>query len=81
MHWRLEGYLKDYGISRTAFMEDYQPEMMSAALMVPEPAQPQSWIFAADDVAEPGGVLQRLFTNHKEEAVRTVQRWLLSFDS
>ncbi|CAJ1404806.1 unnamed protein product [Effrenium voratum] len=77
MHCRLEGYLKDYGISRTAFMEDYQPEMaghMSAALMVPEPAQPQSWIFAADDVAEPGGVLQRLFTNHKEEAVRTVQR-------
>ena len=74
-HCHLEGSAPGYG-ARTTYMENYQPGMaatLAAAMMQPE--APHHWETAhAVSSAKAAGHLVKLHTEHKADALRTVQR-------
>ena len=74
-HCHLEGLAPGYG-ARTTYMENYQPGMaatLAAAMMQPE--APHHWETAhAVSSAKAAGHLVKLHTEHKADALRTVQR-------
>ena len=75
-HCALEGHAPGLGL-RTRYMESYQPSMASilaAALMVPEVPQLNDFAGAASEEREQTGVLIKLLSGNRQEAVRTVQR-------
>ena len=76
LHCKLEGSAPETGL-RTKFMQDYQPALataLAACLMIEEPPAPWNFVGAADDDIKQTGRLVQLMTNHKQTAVRTVQR-------
>ena len=75
-HCALEGHAPGLGL-RTRYMESYQPSMASilaAALMVPEVPQLYDFAGAVSEEREQTGVLIKLLSGNRQEAVRTVQR-------
>ena len=75
-HCHLEGSAPGYG-ARTAYMENYQPGMPAtlAAAKIMQPEEPHHWEAAhAASSAKDAGRLVKLHTEHKADALRTVQR-------
>ena len=76
-HCQLEGQVPGFGISRTSFLEDYQPCLaatMAAALAVPESAVFWEDALAVNEDKLIHGKMIQLLTGNKAEAVRAVQR-------
>jgi hypothetical protein len=76
-HCQLEGQVPGFGISRTSFLEDYQPCLaatMAAALAVPESAVFWEDALAVNEDKLIHGKMIQLLTENKAEAVGAVQR-------
>ena len=75
-HCSIEGAAPGYG-SRSKYLENFQPGLaatLAAALAVPEPPQLWEHVNAVGEQRRMTGELVRLYTEHHQEAVRTVQR-------
>ena len=76
-HCRLEGQVPGSELSRTSFLEDYQPCLaatMAAALAVPENGIFWEEALAVNEDKLIHGKMIQLRTDNKTEAVRAVQR-------
>ena len=77
VHCQLESSMKGFGVSRTRYMENYQPSLsavLAACMADPEPPRVWETGLAVNEAKVHTGQLVQLMTENKSEALRTVQR-------
>ena len=76
-HCRLEGHMSGFGVSRTSYMENYQPSLaavLAACISSAEEPHFLDGAFAVNEDKTHSGQLVQLMSTAKAEATRTVQR-------